>query len=144
MAMGKWLLVSASLMSLAAPVAVWAEPGPTLPPSQPAVETPYPVEAPVAPARRLGDGWGLYATLQGRSMDLVSRDWADNPHTQARDVEAGYGWRSGKTTALIGYDQHDYGPRFQRTIARTQRDPNEPPPVNSPGVLGFSLVLHGR
>jgi hypothetical protein len=144
MAMGKWLRVSALLIPLAAPTAASAGPGPTLPSNEPTVQTAYPVEAPVATVRRLGDGWGLYATLQGRSMDLGARDWAENPHTQARDVEAGYGWRAGNTTALIGYDQHDYGPRLQRTGSHTQRDPNEPPPVNSPGVLGFSLVLHGR
>ena len=142
--MGKWLFASALLLPLTAPSAVWAGPGPTPPPSVRAVEMSYPVEAPIAPARQLANGWGLYATMRGRSMDLTSHDWAEDPHVQSHDVEAGYGWRDGKTTALIGYDQHDYGPRFQRMVSRTQRDPNEPPPVNSPGVLGFSLVLHGR
>ena len=137
--MGKWLLVSALLM----PAVAQAGPHPFAPPADRTEPASYAVEAPAAHGH-ISSGWGLYATLRGRSMDLASRDWAEDPRVQPRDVEAGYGWRDGKTTALIGYDQHDYGPKYQRMVSYTQRDPNEPPPVNSAGVLGFSLVLHGR
>jgi hypothetical protein len=142
MAMGRWLLGAALLAAAPLTVCGGAEANP--PPAERPVETAYAVGAPAAHDRSIAEGWGLYATLHGRSMDIASRDWAEDPHVQPHDVEAGYGWRDGATTALIGYDQHDYGPRFQQTIPHRQRNPNDPPPVNSPGVLGFSLVLHGR
>jgi hypothetical protein len=95
---------------------------------------------------RLPDGWGLYATMQGRSMDLSSNDhaWTQDPRVQSHDVEAGYGWRSGGTSAVIGYDQHDYAPKYQAAIGRGGwRDPNAPPVPGDSGVLGFSLTMHG-
>jgi hypothetical protein len=112
--------------------------------AQPSDAKTYAVAAPTAGPGHISPGWGLYATMQGRSMDVSSRSWSDDPNVQPRDVEAGYGWRSGGTTALIGYDQHDYGPKAPRAIGRGRRDPNEPPQVQGSGVLGFSLVLHGR
>jgi hypothetical protein len=136
--MGRWVLVAA----IFAPVVTHAGPTPDAPPSNP-TPTAYAAQPPAAHGH-LSPGWGLYATLQGRSMDLQSRDWADDPHAQPRDIEAGYGWRSGRTEALIGYNQHDFGPKRQQQIAPGSRDPNDPQPVSSSGVLGFSFVLHGR
>ena len=139
--MSKWLLVTALFLPLAAHAGTRAEPPA---PVKPADHT-YPVAAPASHGR-LPAGWGLYATMHGRSTELTGprMDWADDPAVQPRDIEAGYGWRSGRATALIGYDQHDYGPRLQRANAPGQRDPNEPPSVSSSGVLGLSFVLHGR
>jgi hypothetical protein len=136
--MGKWLLTVAVFAPMIAHAGTTNSPsadGPT--------PTSYSAEPPVS-HDHASAGWGLYATMRSRSMDLQSRDMSDDPHVQARDIEAGYGWRSGRTTALIGYDQHDFGPRAEQTLAPGERDPNEPPPVNSSGVLGFSLVFHAR
>jgi hypothetical protein len=93
------------------------------------------------------EGWSLYATLQGRSMDSGSRDWGDwseEGHVQRRDIEAGYGWRSGNATALIGSNQHDYGPDPTSSPDRRTPDPGQAPRFSGDGVLGFSFILHGR
>ncbi|HVN00608.1 MAG TPA: hypothetical protein VMT68_10375 [Caulobacteraceae bacterium] len=106
----------------------------------------YAVQPPAASHGRLSAGWGLYATWQGRSTDLgvSGMDWADDPRVQPNEVEAGYGWRGGRAAALVGFEQHDYGPKAPRPLGRASRDPNEAPNVQSSGVLGFSVVLHGR
>jgi hypothetical protein len=141
--MGRWLLAAAMI----APSVADANPGPPAPASAKASDTAYAVDEPVA-HNHLSDGWGLYATLGGRSMDVstlhVSQlGWADDPRVQRNDVEAGYGWRRGGASALIGFDQHDYGPK-PLDVPRRERDPNEPPAVSSDGVLGLSFVLRGR
>jgi hypothetical protein len=134
--MGKWLIVAAIL----APTIAQAGPAP---PTEQPVQTAYSVKPPAARGY-IPDGWAMRATFQGRAMDMQSRDWSEDPHAQPRDIEAGYGWRDGRTTALIGYEAHDYGPKPEQTARALERDPNQPPPVESAGVLGFSLVLHGR
>ena len=102
----------------------------TLLPGWAAADPVYAVTSPSDHADHLGSGWGLYATLHGRSMDLSSHSWADDPRVQPRDVEAGYGFRSGLASALIGYDQHDYGPkrpaRHRPRLARPQGTANRP------------------
>ncbi len=89
------------------------------------------------------DGWGLYATMRGRTLDLRSRDgWSDDPRVQTRDVEAGYGWRGTHASAVIGYDQHDYGPRFDASYGHGARSPGDPHPVSgAAGVLGLSFTV---
>jgi hypothetical protein len=113
------------------------------PSTEQATPTAYAVDAPASHGY-IPDGWAMRATFKGRAMDLQSRDWSEDPHVQAGDIEAGYGWRRGGAAAVIGYEEHDYGPRPETETRAIERDPNEPPPVNSSGVLGFSLVLHGR
>ena len=148
--MGRWLAVAAVVVPAWAPFVAHAgtiadRPLPERPPADQHVPAAYAVDLPASHGSVPNDGWALRATLQGRSMDpLESHDWAADPHVQPHDVEAGWGWRQGGATALIGYESHDFGPRRQRTARAMERDPNEPPPVSSPGVLGFSLVLHGR
>jgi len=137
--MGKWLVAAA----LCVPMIAQADPSSDRPTADKPMSTAYAVTPPAAHAF-IPDGWALRATFQGRAMDMGSRDWSDDPHAQPRDVEAGYGWRDGAASALIGYEAHDYGPKPQQTARALERDPNQPPPVESPGVLGFSLVLHGR
>ena len=158
MAMDRWLFAVALIFSPALALAQSApSPAPT-----PAIDAPVDLlldlKAPLktAPAPQthaaqapaghgyIPEGWGLRATFHGRAMDVSSRDWSDDPHAQPRDIEAGWGWRDGRATALIGYESHDYGPKPQQTVARVARDPNQPAAISSPGVLGFSLVLHGR
>jgi hypothetical protein len=144
--MGRWVLLAAVFMPLAAQAG-------TVPDrtSSAAAPRPYAVKAPSAHGY-IPEGWAVRATFKGRAMDLQSRDWSEDPHVQPNDVEAGYGWRAGRTSALIGYESHDFGPResnnfgvSSRATARAlERDPNLPPPVSGQGVLGFSLVLHGR
>ena len=135
-----WLAVAAAVC-----VPMIAHAGPKL--DRPSAEQATPAAYAVDPPSSHGfipDGWAMRATFKGRAMDLQSRDWAADPHAQPHDVEAGYGWRDGRATALIGYEEHDYGPRPETDTRAIERDPNQPPPVNGSGVLGFSLVLHGR
>jgi hypothetical protein len=137
--MGKWLMAAA----IFAPTIAQAGPDANAPTTQQSPQAVYTVVAPASHGY-IPDGWALRATFRGRAMDLASRDWSDDPHAQPHDIEAGYGWRDGRTTALIGFEAHDYGPRPQQTARTLARDPNQPPSVDSAGVLGFSLVVHGR
>jgi hypothetical protein len=137
--MGKWLAIAAVLLPLTANAGTSTD--------RPPPDKPGPIAYAVTPPAShsyIPDGWAMRATFRGRAMDLQSRDWSDDPHAQPHDIEAGYGWRDGRTTALIGYEAHDFGPRHGESARALERDPNLPPPVSSPGVLGFSLVLHGR
>jgi hypothetical protein len=145
--MGRWLAIAMVWAPIVAHAGTSVDrPLPDRPSADQPVATAYAVNPPASHSYvAAADGWALRATLQGRSMDpLQSRDWAADPHVQPHDVEAGWGWRQGGATALIGYESHDFGPRQQQTARALERDPNQPPPVSSPGVLGFSLVLHGR
>ena len=110
--------------------------------AQPA-EAVYDVPAPQSHGR-LPNGWGLSATVQGRTMDLRSRDdgWAEDPRVQSRDVVAGYGWRGHAVSALVGYDQHDFGPSNQQAYGPAWRNADNSPRVGGSGVLGLSLVVH--
>jgi hypothetical protein len=115
------------------PLAALAQPAPAV----------YDVPAPRSHAR-LPDGWGLSATVQGRTMDLGSRDdgWANDPRVQSRDIQAGYGWRGHAVSALVGYDQHDFGPTGQPAAGPAWRNANSSSPTGGAGVLGLSLVVH--
>jgi|SRR6185312_496664 len=92
---------------------------------------------------RLSQGWGLFATISGRSMDLGGRDfqWSEDPRVQRHDVEAGYGWRKGAATAVIGYEAHDFGPKYDAASVRNGLDADAHR-IRGSGVLGLSLVLH--
>jgi hypothetical protein len=126
-----------TLTLVAAPFCVRAAP-------EPATDsTTYRVTQP-ADQGHLSQGWGLFATLSGRSMDVGGRDfrWSEDPSVQAHEVEAGYGWRNGAATAVIGYAQHDFGPKYETTAQERQdRDVHR---FGGSGVLGLSLVLHGH
>jgi hypothetical protein len=100
-------------------------------PPQPAGHAPMP------------QGWGLFATMSGRSMDIGSRDfqWSEDRSVQPHDVEAGYGWRKGAATAVIGYEEHDFGPKYEAPNSPALNDPDAHR-VGGSGVLGLSLVLH--
>jgi hypothetical protein len=60
-----------------------------------------------APSR----GWGVYATVHGRSLDLRARGqgWVDDPRTRPGDVQAGLGWRGDHFSTVVGYQEVDYG-----------------------------------
>jgi hypothetical protein len=132
------LLLVAALTAV--PLAARAEPR-----SADAAQTPvtYAVPQPGGHARP-GEGWGLYATMSGRSMDLGDRDfeWSEDPRVQPHDVEAGYGWRSGAASAVLGYQEHDFGPKYATTAQ--ERQDLDVHRVRGSGVLGLSLVLHGQ
>lgn len=117
----------------AAPFAVAATP------SQPVT---YSVTQATQPTH-LSQGWGLFATISGRSTDLDSLhlQWTDDPRVQRHDVEAGYGWREGSTTALIGYEEHDFGPKYDAATIPDLRESGAHG-IGGSGVLGFSVVLH--
>jgi hypothetical protein len=124
------LLALAALAAL--PIGAHAAPQPVT------YDVPQPAEH-----ARLAQGWGLFATISGRSMDIGERDfqWSDDPSVQARDVEAGYGWRKGAATAVIGYEEHDFGPKYQAETSPGLKDPDAHR-IGGGGVLGLSLVLH--
>jgi hypothetical protein len=117
------------------PMAALAQPDPAI----------YDVPAPHSDAR-LPAGWGLSATIQGRTMDLRSRDdgWANDPRVASRDIEAGYGWRGRAVSALVGYDPHDYGPGNQQSYGPAWRNADNSHAAGSSGVLGLNLVVHAR
>jgi hypothetical protein len=128
-----FFVLTASLAALAAaPLGARAAPQPIT----------YDVPQPADHAR-LSQGWGLFATMNGRSTDIGARDmqWSDDPGVQPHDVEAGYGWRKGAATAVFGYDEHDFGPKYDAASVRDMKDPDAPR-VGDSGVLGLSLVLH--
>jgi hypothetical protein len=108
----------------------------------PATPTTYSVTQPSQPSH-LTQGWGLFATISGRSTDLDSLhlQWSDDPRVQPHDVEAGYGWRKGAATALVGYEEHDFGPKYDAASVQGLREPNAHR-VGGSGVLGLSVVLH--
>jgi hypothetical protein len=145
--MGKWLLLAA----LALPAAARAEPlklpdpAITPPPAPGWTDTvPYAPTQPADPMARYA-GWGMRATIQGRSMDLgsLSAGWSADPAAGPRDIEAGYGWRRGGTDALVGYGQYDAGPKRDFAGADKLFQTYRPRDATG-GVLGISLVLHGR
>ena len=128
--------VAAAIPLIACPLVAGAQP----------TDVTYDVPAPQSHSGHVSEGWGLYATMQGRSMDLGSHDysWTQDPRVQSKDIEAGYGWRHGSTSAVIGYDQHNYAPKYQAAIGRGGfRDPDAPPVPGDSGVLGLSFTVHG-
>jgi hypothetical protein len=137
--MTKWLTLAVLLLPLA------AHAGPLDAPRQP------PKTGPSYPAHALADvggadkGWGLYATVEGRSLDLRSRDlgWADEPSARLGDLEAGYGWRSGRASALIGYGQYDHGFDNVRQATGAAIYPAAARKDDS-GVIGLNLVWRSR
>jgi hypothetical protein len=117
--------------------------GPRLAPT--AVQHFYPALAPADLTGVPHDGWGWRARLEGRWLDLRARnlDWADDPATPAKEVEAGFQWRRGPASAVVGYSQYDGG--ADRDPALWDRlIPGDRKSVSDPGVLGLSLVLHSR
>jgi hypothetical protein len=79
-------------------------------------------------------GWGLFATVAGRSADLTSRNgWAEDPNAAPREMEAGLGWRGRTMSATIGYAQPDFGPRIDYLHS-----------PRSQGLVGFNFSLHTR
>ena len=118
----------------------------TLPVASPAAASSVTYDVPAPSAHgTMPQGWGMFATLNGRSTDLAARDfqWADDPRVQAHDVEAGYGWRNGAATAVIGYEDHDFG-RTEDATAQERQDRDVHRFSSGSGVLGLSLVLHGH
>ena len=103
-------------------------------PAQYAVELP-PVVG-VAP-----HGWGLYAVVKGRGLDLSSRNsnWSDNSAGAQSDLEAGYGWWGRSSSAVVGYVEHDPRPASVPQILGV-KDPTEHR-LRSSGVLGVGLTL---
>ncbi|MBV9994533.1 MAG: hypothetical protein JO127_04905 [Caulobacteraceae bacterium] len=102
-----------------------------------------PVQALAAPGSGSGDAhWGLYARAGGRAFDWRSRDsgWTPDPAAASGDVEAGYGLRRGRLSALVGYEQPAAAPA---DVADRQSAYRPAIPLSDgapPGVLGLGLV----
>jgi hypothetical protein len=136
--MGKWLTLAAVLLPLA------ARAGPLDAPRPPDNARSYAVPAP-ADIGGAAKGWGLYAAIEGRSLDLRSRDlgWADEPFARANEMEAGYGWRNGRASALIGYGQYDHGFDDVRQPSGAATYPAAAHKDDA-GVIGLNLVWRSR
>jgi hypothetical protein len=108
------------------------------------------VEVPPPPAARPSHpptGWGTYATLRGRTLDLRTAGltldgagWADDTQVLQNDVEAGYGWRGQGVTATVGYAEHALTPS-PSAIDRLDPEANRGKPRGDPGVFGLNLTL---
>jgi hypothetical protein len=100
---------------------------------------------PLASGGAAPHGWGVFATVQGRSIDIRSRDlgWSDDPHTRAGDIEAGFGWRRDRVSAVLGYQQIDFG---YRSDPAPGQDPKNQPGAHwgGGGVLGLGFALRSR
>jgi len=134
-----WRLALAILLptpALAAPPLATPQGDPPPRPAEYAVELP-PVVG-VAP-----HGWGLYAVVKGRGLDLSSRNssWSDDSAGAKSDLEAGYGWWGHSSSAVVGYVEHDPQPTFLRALSI--RDPTEHK-MRGSGVLGVGFTLHAR
>ena len=79
-------------------------------------------------------GWGLFAVVRGRSMNLYARSgWTDDRDAGPDQMEAGYGWRRSGLSAIIGYVQPDYG------------RPDGVPIRHGPsGIVGLNFTLYSR
>ena len=132
--MRSWAIL---VMAAMAPAMALAEPA-----AQP--DRTYTAALPQAAATHEPSGWGVYATLHGRTLDLQSQDtgWADDPDLRGGDIEAGVGWRGQRASALVGFVQRDLGrpdwaaavdPRRRGWLAHDTSD-----------VLGFSVSLRSR
>ncbi len=137
-----WLLLP---MTLALPLAARTQSVATArrPPAHAAVLAPsamlppgqhdYDVVARFHGAPPFVSGWGLFAVLHGRSMDLSSPGgWAAAPDARAQETEAGYGWRRSGLTAMVGYVQPDLG------------RPEGVPRGSPSGLVGLNITLRSR
>jgi len=90
-------------------------------------------------------GWGAYATLHGQTLDLQYRGtgWSDDPTVRPGDVEAGYGWRDERSSAIVGYAQHDMA-RKREWSDRFDPRWHGHPPQGDQGVLGLSFSIRSR
>jgi hypothetical protein len=137
----KWLAAAAALVPLAAEAA--SPIGPVLSPAAPVHN--YRAVPPTDPGAAPRNGWGWRASMGGRSTDISRHglDWSADPTAAAKDIEAGYEWRQGPASAVLGYGQFDGGadkdPALWDRVAQDQH--NRP---GDPGVLGLSLVVRSR
>ena len=120
--MNKWLLIFAVCI----PMMAHADPKRDHPTADGPVQTSYAVSPPASHGY-IPDGWAMRATFRGRAMDLQSRDWTEDPHAQPRDIEAGYGWRDGRATAVIGDRNTTTAPSRRPTSMRSSATPTSRP-----------------
>jgi hypothetical protein len=138
--MFRWLAAAAVLFPLAAEAAV---PGPVI--ATPAPVHDYRATPPTGSGAAPANGWAWRASLGGRWTDISRNglDWSPDPTTPAKDIEAGYEWRRGLASAVLGYGQFDGGadkdPALWGRVAQDQNSQR-----GDPGVLGLSLVLRSR
>jgi len=118
---------------------------PTIACAQP-TDKPAPVYSVLAPADKGGaapSGWGLFASMRGQSLNIRSPDsgWADDNYVRKGDVEAGFGWRRNGASALVGYQQADFGPNedYAPTFG-PHRSAHES--HDDVGVIGLGFALH--
>ncbi|MFI4936019.1 MAG: hypothetical protein ACHP7N_15480 [Caulobacterales bacterium] len=131
-------------ITVLAPLAARA--GPTAPVIAPAAVT-YAVLMPVAHVTpQLPHGWSLAVTMQGQTMALRTRGraWANDPYARTGDVEAGFGWRRGSSSVVMGFAQRDYGADWGAPPAFDQNRTIGLSPADDPGVLGLSLSRRTR
>jgi hypothetical protein len=85
------------------------------------------------------EGWGTSASFNGQSVDLrdIGGGWGSETAFGPKDSAAGYGWRSGGSTAMVGYSDIDYGaPSYSRTLDLTHEVHDQ-----SRSILGLTFVM---
>jgi len=131
MTRAKTLAPALAVAALIAPSAAAAPPTPWT----------YPAHPPAEPIRASQmETFGLSATLSGHTLDLndYGAGWALDPTARPDEASAGLGWRSDRSTVILGYRRlgdRPTRPSYEGWGIRSQVDT---------GVLGFSLVLRSR
>jgi hypothetical protein len=135
--MKRWLAVMAASF---VPAAVCAEPASSSASAQDRPPADY-APQPLTTSMSSPTGWGLRATIRGRSMDLGSpgSGWAADPGAGPKDIEAGYEWRDANKSAVIGFSQFDSSGGWNDLNAGDSRLH-----WGSQGVLGVGLTMKAR
>jgi hypothetical protein len=131
---GDWPMLKALMLAAALlPLTARAEP----PNSGPD----YSVHAPSKENAAAPHGWGLFVATKGQSLDLShpGSGWSEDPEMRPGDFQAGFGWRKNAATAVLGYQQADYGPKNVDAVPLfgPHRSSN-----GSGGVIGLGFTLH--
>jgi hypothetical protein len=117
----------------------------------PTISSAMPAQTPIydiTPAAAVGSpphGWSVFATVRGRSMDArsMSPDWVNDPYAGAGDVQVGLGWRKAGFSTVLGYQQVDFGRRYD---VRPGQDSTDQTKVreNTSSVIGLGFSFHTR
>jgi hypothetical protein len=85
-------------------------------------------------------GWGLSANVQERSVNLRDHgsQWTDDTDARPYPAAAGYGWRDGGSSIVLGYQQRGPAPS-----AAGPRSYGFPSRARS-GVFGLSITVRRR
>jgi hypothetical protein len=132
--MGGWARHSVliAVLATAAPCGICAQIRGPITPVRLSIKPAYPIAPLAASTIRSPRGWGLIATVHGRSADLMDPSrWTASAMTEQDSV--GLSWRGNRFSTTFGYSQTEFdAPMDARGFRR------------APGLLGVSVALHTR